>query len=143
MFILKRVGIFLFFFTTSQTLWCSDEPRHGLSIGTPGGINYTFKKDEYLFSIGKAGSDYHGIEAGYRFMKPGNGSFRSWNAVIGVSKYREPCFFGECEPTKYWRYIGVSATFEWGDTFIEPGISVGSGEANSPELLLEIGHYFW
>lgn len=117
--------------------------NHGFSLGTPGGINYVYRGQSILFSIGKAGSDYHGIEAGYRFMRSGGSSFRSINTVVGVSKYREPCWFGTCEPTKYWRYVGLSATFQWNHIFVEPGLSVGSGEANSPELLLQFGSLFW
>ncbi|GAC03879.1 hypothetical protein GAGA_1016 [Paraglaciecola agarilytica NO2] len=38
--------------------------------------------------------------------------------------------------------MGASATFSWGGFFVEPGISVGSGDYSSPQLLFQAG-YLW
>jgi hypothetical protein len=114
--------------------------QFGLSIGSPAVVNFVYKGEVADIPIQVAGSywgdSYSGIEVGYRFVER-EGAFSSAQILAGYSRLEDSNDFVD-----EWTYVGASATFSWGGFYIEPGISVGSGDYSSPQLLFQAG-YLW
>jgi hypothetical protein len=116
------------------------DDQFGLSIGTPSVVNFVYKGEvadiPVQVSAGYWGDSYSGIELGYRFIER-QGPFSSAQILVGYSRLEDSNDFID-----EWTYVGASATFSWGGLYIEPGISVGSGDYSSPQLLIQAG-YLW
>jgi len=116
----------------------AQESELGFSLLTPGGINFVAKSNNVDFpfqaSIGYSSEKTHGVEVGYNFLKNKDSFFRSAQVIVGKSTARN----------SDWKYAGLSATFQSGNFFIEPGITVGSGanKYSNPEFILQIG-WLW
>ena len=113
-----------------------DELQMGVSLMTPGGINFTAKGRvanlPLQASIGYLANNVYGVELGYSFLKNSSRTFRSVQVVAGSLKNRN----------RDWDYAGLSATFQSGGFYIEPGLVVGSGDFSNPQILLQFG-YLW
>ena len=116
------------------------DDQFGLSIGTPSAVNFVYKGEVADIPIqvagGYWGDSYSGVELGYRFIER-DGAFSSAQLLAGYSRLED-----SNDIVDEWTYVGASATFSWGGFFIEPGISVGSGDYSNPQLLFQAG-YLW
>lgn len=119
--------------------------QYGISMGSPGGINFVAKKEvagmPLQFSVGHS-IFYYGAEAGYQFYRNESGPFRSVQFVAGATRENHILInFGEDSDLEVstWNYVGLSTTLEIGRFYIEPGISFGTGDYSSPRGLLQIG----
>lgn len=116
--------------------------QHGVSMLMPGGFNYVYKGNKLQFAGGMTGGDTYGVEVGYRMPRKTQSAFRSTNVVLGYFRIEtaDDCF--NCIPYEEWSYIGVSATFQANLFYIEPGLSVGSGDFSNPQFILQMGLLF-
>lgn len=131
----------------------NDDTQIGLSLGTPGGINLVVKKSfsghPLQLAVGYIG-DAYGAEAGYSFRYNSDSAFRSWQATIGTFRAEDQSRALVRDATGYrwhyeddvWTYLGLSATFQFGGFFLEPGLSVGTGDFSSPQATLQLG-WLW
>ena len=112
----------------------------GLSIGTPAGINFVYKGDIANVPIQVSGAYWgdkaQGLELGYRFIE-NDSAFSSAQLLLGYSRTED-----SNDVADEWSYIGASATFSYKGFYIEPGLSVGSGDYSNPQLLIQAG-YTW
>ena len=112
----------------------------GVSIGSPAVVNLVYKGTIAEQPINISGmywdNSYHGIEVGYRILEK-----EELNATVQLlAGYTQIEDFDNTNDK--WRYVGASATFSWGGFFIEPGISIGSGDYSNPQGHLQVG-YLW
>ncbi|WP_337843027.1 hypothetical protein [Rheinheimera sp.] len=112
----------------------------GLSIGTPAAINFVYKGEiadlPLQLSGGYWGDAARGIELGYRFMEQ-DSAFSSAQFLVGYSRTED-----RHDEVDEWSYVGVSATFTYKGFYLEPGLSIGTGDYSNPQLLLQAG-YMW
>lgn len=130
-----------------------DETQFGVALGTPGGVNLVMKKEiaghPIQLAVGYTGKAY-GIEAGYSFYYNRDSAMRSWQVIAGSSTIKDNALtYYSTQDVVYrvyededWNYAGVSGTFQYGGFYIEPGITVGSGDFSSPQLTIQVG-WLW
>ncbi len=115
----------------------------GLALGTPGGLNLVLKSHlanhPVQLSAGYIGSDTFGLEAGYRFYTNEKSLIRSVQVIAGTAKFEDLSYPND---RRVWHYVGVSSTLQYGGFFVEPGLSVGSGDFTNPQLVLQ-GGWLW
>lgn len=117
----------------------AEETEVGLSILTPGGLNFVVKGELFglplqtsVGYLGRGDTSLYGLEVGYNFIKNPDKFFRSAQFITGHS---------DIDDDK-WTYGGVSATFQYGGLFVEPGLTVGSGDYSSPQITMQVG-WLW
>lgn len=129
----------------------------GFSLGAPGGINLVYKTHlgnaPVQISGGYLGDSY-GLELGYSFYENTDSWFRSAQITIGkahIEKDKTWSYYDPSRNTFYsvdyvdeddWTYASISNTFQFGGFFIEPGLSIGTGDFDSPQFLLQAG-WLW
>lgn len=116
------------------------DDRFGVSIGPPALVNFVYKGEVADLPIqvsgGYWGDKHRGIELGYRFVER-EGVFSSAQVLAGYYRLKD-----SGDSIDEWTYVGASATFSWGGFYLEPGISVGSGDYSNPQVLIQ-GGYLW
>ena len=117
--------------------------NHGFSILAPGTLNYVYRGKTFMVSFGGANSNTNGFEAGIRYLYREQRGFRSLNLIVGTSRTDNDCDRFCQKKYDEWKYYGFSSTFQWGKFFIEPSVTAGSGDYNSPQVLLQLGLLFW
>lgn len=153
---IKKLAIGVILLTATVFTYAdANRTEIGLSLGTPAVLNFVLKKRFSGLPLHVSGfyfGEFYGVEAGYSFYRNENRQVRSIQLVAGASTIKEDehryytssgnLYYEEYEEKKDWNYIGVSATFQFGGFFIEPGLSVGSGDYSSPQVLLQLG-WLW
>lgn len=126
---------------SSLPILANESTTFGVSLGSPALANFVIKSDKLglplQLSGGYWGDKVSGIEAGYSFYQNKDSFLNSVQVITGYS---------ETEQTKFdkhsWTYVGVSTTLKKGGFFIEPGLTIGSGEYSNPQFMLQIG-WLW
>lgn len=126
------------------------DTQAGISLGSPGAFNLVIKKElsghPLQLAIGYVGSAY-GIETGYSFYHDRDSFMRSWQAIAGTFRAEDRSRVLDMDAGGYrwrydddsWSYVGVSGTFQYGGFFLEPGLSVGTGDYSNPQLTIQVG----
>ena len=126
---------------SSFSAFTQESTSIGLSIGSPAGVNFVIKSDTLgiplQISGGYWGDKVSGIEVGYSFYQHHDSFFHSAQLIAGYNHLETNQFESDT-----WRYTGVSATFKKGGFFMEPGLTLGSGDYSNPQLTFQIG-WLW
>ena len=138
---MKKIVALLGLLACTTPSFAKDNGQHGFSLLMPGGINYAYKGNKFQFSGGALGSDSFGAQVGLRLNVNRSKQWVSTNIVAGYSRTDNGCNY-YCRTYDTWSYMGVTATIQFDSLFIEPGISIGSGDFSGPQLLLEAGILF-
>ncbi|SEL78202.1 hypothetical protein SAMN05216262_1228 [Colwellia chukchiensis] len=116
-----------------------DDYKIGLSVGSPALANIVIHKEikglKFQLSGGYWGDKVSGIEVGTSFYNNPDNFISNANIVLGYSRQ-------ENSKLKEWSYAGITTRLEKNGFFIEPGLSFGSGDYSSPQLLIQAG-YLW
>ena len=135
------ITITMYALTFAPVLHAKESTSLGLSLGSPAGMNFVIKSDELgvplQISGGYWGDTISGIEVGYSFYEQEKTFFRSVQLIAGYNDIEK-----NDNKSDKWRYAGLSATFQKGGFFIEPGLTFGSGDYSSPQLTFQIG-WLW
>lgn len=108
----------------------------GITLGTPGAVNLAVARwfGQYGVRVcGMAFDSSKGIQANiaYKFSDNADRS-HSVALVFGGSKIMG----------KVWNYAGVAYNLNYGNFFLEAGLSAGSGSFSTPQLLLQLGYSY-
>jgi len=117
----------------------------GLSVGSPGVINFVYHKATgertYRLAVGGIDSQTYGIEVGATLIRNPGELFRSLQVVAGAASMRNRVA-PNLTVADQWIYGGLSTTFQYGGFFVEPGLTLGVGDYSNPQLILQIG-WLW
>ncbi len=139
--IYSKITMLSLFSIATPTALANTQSSLGLSIGSPALINVVFKSNEFGLPIqisgGIWGDEIKGAEIGISFYQNETSIFSSAQFIVGYSENKKSNDYKD-----KWTYAGVSATYNYGNFYIEPGISFGSGDYSNPQLLLQAG-WLW
>ncbi|TKB44151.1 hypothetical protein E8M12_13010 [Thalassotalea mangrovi] len=100
-------------------------------------INFVYKGDRLHFSGGYWGDNIRGIELGIPFYDIKHSYLTTINATVGHTRTED-----SMNDVDEWTYVGVSTTIDFNGFYIEPGLTIGKGDYDSPQLSLQLG-YLW
>ncbi len=118
----------------------------GVNFGTPGGLNLAFGR---WFGIAGArlsgmylGDALAGVQGNIGFKLSDN-SNRSHvlAAIFGTSQLKENSGT-YWQRSRSWTYIGAAYELNLHGFFLQAGLSVGSGDFSSPQLMLQLGYMY-
>lgn len=114
----------------------------GVSLLTPGVMNVVvgkaFDTTTIKLTYGRVSADTHGIEVGATILRQPTKELRSVQIIAGTSSINSVL----TNSIVKWSYVGVSTTIQNGSFFVEPGLTVGSGDYSSPQFSLQVGLKF-
>ncbi|MDH5184964.1 MAG: hypothetical protein OEX12_13860 [Gammaproteobacteria bacterium] len=114
----------------------------GVSLFTPGAMNVVAGKALESTTIkvtyGHLSTATHGIEIGATVLRQPTKELRSVQIIAGTSSTNSVL----TNSILKWTYVGVSTTIQNGSFFVEPGLTVGSGDFSSPQFSLQVGLKF-
>jgi hypothetical protein len=108
----------------------------GITVGTPSGVNLAVARwfGQYGVRVcGMAFDSLRGIQAAVAY-KISDNSDRSHSVAV--------VFGGSKITGKVWNYTGVAYNLNYGNFFLEAGVSAGSGSFTTPQLLLQLGYSY-
>ena len=111
--------------------------RLGASLGTPAGLNAVVVVETNWTTLSLSGMKWEnsggqvkGIQFGASVLRFKEGvNYIALNLIAGVSRF----------DNDEWDYWGIEGICTWGWLFLQPGVTFGSGEYESPQMSGQFG----
>ena len=126
-------------------------PLLGISIGSPAGVQimsgYYFKGFGIRASAGYIGRLYGGQINFMLNLKKHENFTSNLSLIAGYSHFdlgeqTDPFGFRIGEDIREWRYGGITWDANWSGFFLEAGLSAGSGDFHTPQIVFQIGYLY-
>lgn len=121
----------------------------GITFGTPSGLNLVVATHIGKIMI-KGSGLYLGdiakglqFEIGYKLSEFAR-TYHAINLVGGYSSLqsKEQTIFGEQTVQKKWTYVGIVYNLNTNGFYLQPGLSIGTGDFTNPQFMFQIGYVY-
>ena len=130
--------------STATGRFRSMKSMSGVSLGTPGGINFSYTRynhgnNGYRVTIGGfPGRDYryiYGLQINYlHCLSEAEHGLLETSLLFGSTE-----MMGNSRVVDHWTYVGAGFSGRWRFLFAEIALSAGSGTFPSPQILIQVG----